>query len=49
MTSPVQALVQQLDGEASESYDARAELIWIGSDAIPPSSTGCRPSATSVS
>ncbi|MER6312867.1 HEAT repeat domain-containing protein [Streptomyces sp. NPDC001581] len=35
MTSPVQALVQQLDGKADESCDARAELIWIGSDAIP--------------
>ncbi|MFF5401761.1 HEAT repeat domain-containing protein [Streptomyces misionensis] len=35
MTSPIDALVQQLDGEAGESYDARAELIWIGADAIP--------------
>ncbi|MFD4868259.1 HEAT repeat domain-containing protein [Streptomyces sp. NPDC058412] len=35
MTSPVQALVQQLDGKADESCDARAELIWIGADAIP--------------
>ncbi|MFF4454674.1 HEAT repeat domain-containing protein [Streptomyces goshikiensis] len=35
MTSPVEALVQQLDSKADESYDARAELIWIGSDAIP--------------
>ncbi|MDX3054228.1 HEAT repeat domain-containing protein [Streptomyces sp. NE06-03E] len=35
MTSPIETLVQQLDGKADESYDARAELIWIGSDAIP--------------
>ncbi len=35
MTSHIERLVQQLDGEATESYDARAELIWIGSDAIP--------------
>ncbi|MGW1551442.1 HEAT repeat domain-containing protein [Streptomyces sp. NPDC002346] len=34
MTSRIKRLVQQLDGEAGESYDARAELIWIGSDAI---------------
>ncbi|MDT0457028.1 hypothetical protein RM550_15000 [Streptomyces sp. DSM 41527] len=34
MTSRIKRLVQQLDGEASESYDARAELIWIHSDAI---------------
>jgi HEAT repeat protein len=35
MTSHIERLVQQLDGEAGESYDARAELIWIGSKAIP--------------
>ncbi|MCU7703246.1 HEAT repeat domain-containing protein [Streptomyces albidoflavus] len=35
MTSRIETLVQQLDGEADESYDARAELIWIGTDAIP--------------
>ncbi|MGW1501685.1 HEAT repeat domain-containing protein [Streptomyces mirabilis] len=35
MTSHVEKLVQQLDGEAVASYDARAELIWIGSEAIP--------------
>ncbi|MCX5011950.1 hypothetical protein OG765_13255 [Streptomyces sp. NBC_00555] len=35
MTSHIERLVQQLDGEAGESYDARAELIWIGSAAIP--------------
>ncbi|MET8111921.1 HEAT repeat domain-containing protein [Streptomyces prasinus] len=35
MTAHIKRLVQQLDGEADESYDARAELIWIGSDAIP--------------
>ncbi|MFJ9819558.1 hypothetical protein ACIRU3_30700 [Streptomyces sp. NPDC101151] len=35
MTSHIDGLVQQLDGEAGASYDARAELIWIGSDAIP--------------
>ncbi|MFI6120115.1 HEAT repeat domain-containing protein [Streptomyces sp. NPDC051064] len=35
MTSHIERLVQQLDGEAGASYDARAELIWIGSEAIP--------------
>jgi hypothetical protein len=35
MTSRIKSLVQQLDGEADESYDARAELISIGSEAIP--------------
>ncbi|GGS26116.1 CPCC family cysteine-rich protein [Streptomyces griseoviridis] len=35
MTSGFKRLVQQLNGEAGESYDARAELIGIGSDAIP--------------
>ncbi|MER7806669.1 HEAT repeat domain-containing protein [Streptomyces sp900116325] len=35
MTSHIAKLVQQLDGEAGASYDARAELIWIGSEAIP--------------
>ncbi|MBA9050454.1 hypothetical protein [Streptomyces griseofuscus] len=27
MTSRIETLVQQLDGKADESYDARAELI----------------------
>ncbi|WEH39899.1 hypothetical protein [Streptomyces sp. AM 2-1-1] len=35
MTSHIETLVQQLHGEAAASYDARAELIWIGADAIP--------------
>jgi hypothetical protein len=35
MTSHIETLVQQLDGKADESYVARAELIWIGADAIP--------------
>ncbi|MFE4053880.1 HEAT repeat domain-containing protein [Streptomyces sp. YIM B13518] len=35
MTSHIKRLVQQLDGEAGESYDARAELIWIGAEALP--------------
>ncbi|MEV6118925.1 HEAT repeat domain-containing protein [Streptomyces sp. NPDC052077] len=35
MTSRIETLVQQLDGRADESYDARAELIRIGADAIP--------------
>ncbi|MFE6663443.1 HEAT repeat domain-containing protein [Streptomyces sp. NPDC057697] len=35
MTSNIETIVQQLDGKAEESYDARAELIWIGADAIP--------------
>jgi len=34
MTSPFEDLVRQLDGEADASYDARAELIWVGSEAI---------------
>ncbi|GAA2439099.1 hypothetical protein GCM10010388_29890 [Streptomyces mauvecolor] len=33
MTSHIKRLVQQLDGESGESYDARAELIHIGSAA----------------
>ncbi|MEU6757171.1 HEAT repeat domain-containing protein [Streptomyces sp. NPDC046685] len=35
MTSRIETLIQQLDGRADASYDARAELIWIGADAIP--------------
>ncbi|MFE7626590.1 hypothetical protein [Streptomyces sp. NPDC057509] len=35
MTSHIEMLVQQLDGKADDSYDARAELIWIGADGIP--------------
>ncbi len=35
MTSHIGTLVQQLDGKADESYDAHAELIRIGADAIP--------------
>ncbi|RVU15577.1 HEAT repeat domain-containing protein [Streptomyces antnestii] len=35
MTSRIKRLVQHLDGAADASYDARAELIWIGTDAIP--------------
>ncbi|MFJ6048042.1 HEAT repeat domain-containing protein [Streptomyces sp. NPDC092307] len=35
MTSHIERLVQQLDGESGESYDARAELIHIGSAATP--------------
>ncbi|WP_251074449.1 hypothetical protein [Streptomyces sp. ISL-12] len=35
MTSRIERLVQQLDGEAGESYDARAELIRISSDVVP--------------
>ncbi|MFC8510701.1 HEAT repeat domain-containing protein [Streptomyces sp. NPDC057411] len=35
MTSHIETLVQQLDGKADESYDARAELIGIGANAIP--------------
>ncbi|MET8506113.1 CPCC family cysteine-rich protein [Streptomyces sp. NPDC004787] len=34
MTSHIETLVQQLGGKAEEFYDARAELIWIGADAI---------------
>ncbi|MEU2602049.1 MULTISPECIES: HEAT repeat domain-containing protein [Streptomyces] len=35
MSPSIERLVQQLDGEAGTSYDARAELIRLGSDAIP--------------
>ncbi|WP_411085309.1 HEAT repeat domain-containing protein [Streptomyces sp. 061-3] len=35
MTTHIERLVQQLDGDAGASYDARAELIWLGSAAIP--------------
>ncbi|WP_370409287.1 HEAT repeat domain-containing protein [Streptomyces fradiae] len=35
MNPHIDRLVRQLDGEAAESYDARAELIWIGVDATP--------------
>ncbi|MGW7429648.1 hypothetical protein ACWGIN_08845 [Streptomyces sp. NPDC054861] len=35
MTTHIERLVQQLDDPADPSYDARAELIGIGSDAIP--------------
>ncbi|MET9518713.1 HEAT repeat domain-containing protein [Streptomyces sp. NPDC002994] len=33
MTSPIEALVQQLDGDDDASYGARAQLIGIGRDA----------------
>ncbi|MFE1287525.1 HEAT repeat domain-containing protein [Streptomyces sp. NPDC058751] len=33
MTSPVEALVQQLDGDDDASYAARAQLVAIGRDA----------------
>ncbi|MFF7179437.1 HEAT repeat domain-containing protein [Streptomyces sp. NPDC008121] len=35
MTTHIERLVQQLDDSAGPSYDARAELIGIGSDALP--------------
>ncbi|MFE3825098.1 HEAT repeat domain-containing protein [Streptomyces sp. NPDC059092] len=35
MTTHIERLAQQLDGESGESYDARAELIHIGCVAIP--------------
>ncbi|MCQ4200721.1 HEAT repeat domain-containing protein [Streptomyces coelicoflavus] len=35
MTAHIERLVQQLDDSTGPSYDARAELIGIGSDAIP--------------
>ncbi|MFF5606241.1 HEAT repeat domain-containing protein [Streptomyces cellulosae] len=35
MTTHIQRLIQQLDDSTGPSYDARAELILIGSDAIP--------------
>ncbi|MGW7385675.1 HEAT repeat domain-containing protein [Streptomyces sp. NPDC054794] len=34
-TERIASLVQQLDGEAGASYDARAELIGIGPEVIP--------------
>ncbi|MDX3570219.1 HEAT repeat domain-containing protein [Streptomyces sp. ID05-47C] len=35
MTAHVERLIEQLDDSTGPSYDARAELIGIGSDAIP--------------
>lgn len=35
MTTHTERLIQQLDDSTGPSYDARAELIGIGSDAIP--------------
>ncbi|MBB5124448.1 HEAT repeat domain-containing protein [Streptomyces griseoloalbus] len=35
MTPDIERLIQQLDDSTGPSYDARAELIGIGSDAIP--------------
>ncbi|KAF0651527.1 MULTISPECIES: HEAT repeat domain-containing protein [Streptomyces] len=35
MTAHIERLIQQLDDSTGPSYDARAELIGIGSDAIP--------------
>jgi hypothetical protein len=35
MTAHIERLIQQLDDSTGPSYDARAELIDIGSDAIP--------------
>ncbi|WP_257140438.1 hypothetical protein [Streptomyces sp. or3] len=35
MTTRIERLIQQLDDSTGPSYDARAELICIGSDAIP--------------
>ncbi|WP_234323607.1 hypothetical protein [Streptomyces sp. NRRL F-2580] len=33
MTSPIEALVQQLDGDDDASYGARSRLVGIGRDA----------------
>ncbi|MFC8293335.1 hypothetical protein ACFUJ0_10175 [Streptomyces sp. NPDC057242] len=49
MTTHVERFIQQLDDSTGPSYDGRTELIDIGSDAVPPSSTGCLPSAAAVS
>ncbi|KES04062.1 hypothetical protein BU52_26810 [Streptomyces toyocaensis] len=35
MTTHIERLIQQLDDSTGPSYDARAELIGIGSDAVP--------------
>jgi hypothetical protein len=35
MTTHIERLIQQLDDSTGPSYNARAELIGIGSDAIP--------------
>ncbi|MFJ4570368.1 HEAT repeat domain-containing protein [Streptomyces sp. NPDC088846] len=35
MTTRIERLIQQLDDSTGPSYDARAELIGVGSDAIP--------------
>ncbi|MFB6579030.1 MULTISPECIES: HEAT repeat domain-containing protein [unclassified Streptomyces] len=40
MTSPIEALVQRLDGDDDASYGARARLIGIGRDATLPITDG---------
>ncbi|MFE4634936.1 hypothetical protein ACFRJ1_16395 [Streptomyces sp. NPDC056773] len=35
MTSHIERLVQQLEGDAAASYDTRADLIRLGSGAVP--------------
>lgn len=35
MTAHIERLIQQLDDSTGPSYDAGAELIGIGTDAIP--------------
>ncbi|MFB7030368.1 MULTISPECIES: hypothetical protein [unclassified Streptomyces] len=48
MTTHIERLIQQLDDSTGPSYDARAELIDIGPEAVPtlsdgPPSLGARP------
>ncbi|MFH8728215.1 hypothetical protein [Streptomyces termitum] len=40
MTTRIERLVQQLDDSTGPSYDARAELIDTGSDAVPALNDG---------
>ncbi|MFI9099537.1 hypothetical protein ACIGXA_03360 [Streptomyces fildesensis] len=40
MTSKIEALVQQLDDTTGASNDARAKLIYMGSDATPAITAG---------
>ncbi|WP_329282612.1 hypothetical protein [Streptomyces sp. NBC_00691] len=49
MTTHTERLIQQLDDSTGPSYDTRAELIGIGSDAIPAIIDGLPPSAASGS
>ncbi|XES00790.1 hypothetical protein HEP87_60875 [Streptomyces sp. S1D4-11] len=49
MTSPIEALVQQLDGDDDASYAARVQLVDIGRDATLTITDGLPTWAASVS